>query len=114
MESQVMIDSLWVIVATVLVFFMNLGFGCVESGFCRSKNTVNIFSKNFIVFAAAMLSYLFIGWGFMYGDGTGLVGTEGLWALSGADNRPAMNDAYASAYSSIAWTDIPLEAKFFF
>ncbi len=50
----------------------------------------------------------------MFGDGTGLIETEGLWALSGADNSPAMNDAYASAYSSIAWTDIPLEAKFFF
>ncbi len=114
MESQVMIDSLWVIIATVLVFFMNLGFGCVESGFCRSKNTVNIFSKNFIVFAAAMLSFLAIGWGFMFGDGTGFIGTEGLWALNGADNSPAMNEAYAGVYSSIAWTGIPLEAKFFF
>ncbi len=114
MESQVMIDSLWVIIATVLVFFMNLGFGCVESGFCRSKNTVNIFSKNFIVFAVAMLSFWTIGWGFMFGDGTGFIGTEGLLALSGADNSPAMNEAYAGVYSSIAWTGIPLEAKFFF
>ncbi|MHC4455167.1 MAG: ammonium transporter [Planctomycetota bacterium] len=114
MESQVMIDSLWVIVATVLVFFMNLGFGYVESGFCRSKNTVNIFSKNFIVFAAAMLSFWLIGWGFMFGDGTWFVGLKGLWALTGADNSPAMNNAYAGVYSSIAWTGIPLEAKFFF
>lgn len=114
MESQVMIDSLWVIIATVLVFFMNLGFGCVESGFCRSKNTVNIFLKNFIVFAAAMLAYLIIGWGLMFGDGTGFIGTEGIWALSGADNSPAMNDAYKGVYSSIAWTGIPLKAKFFF
>ncbi len=35
MESQVMTDSLWVIITIVLVFFMNLGFGYVESGFCR-------------------------------------------------------------------------------
>ncbi len=114
MESQIMIDSLWVIVATVLVFFMNLGFGCVESGFCRSKNTVNIFSKNFIVFAASMLSFWLIGWGFMFGDGTWFVGIKGLWALSGADNSPAMNNAYAGVYSSIAWAGVPLEAQFFF
>jgi hypothetical protein len=45
------IDTLWVMVAAFLVFFMNLGFGMVESGLCRAKNTVNILAKNFIVFA---------------------------------------------------------------
>ena len=50
-------DTVWVLVCGMLVFFMNLGFGCVESGFARAKNCVNILSKNFIVFAATALAY---------------------------------------------------------
>lgn len=37
-----LMDTLWVFLAAILVFFMNLGFAAVESGFARSKNTVNI------------------------------------------------------------------------
>ena len=39
------VDTLWVLLAAILVFFMNLGFACVEAGFARAKNTVNILSK---------------------------------------------------------------------
>ena len=38
------IDTFWVFLAAILVFFMNLGFAAVEAGFARSKNTVNILS----------------------------------------------------------------------
>jgi Amt family ammonium transporter len=51
--SYNMVDTLWVLVAGFLVFFMNTGFAFVESGFCRAKNVVNILAKNFIVFAIA-------------------------------------------------------------
>ena len=44
-DLKVMVDTLWVVLTGMLVFFMNLGFACVESGFCRSKNCVNILSK---------------------------------------------------------------------
>ena len=50
-ELTVALDTIWVVLTASLVFFMNLGFALVESGFCRAKNTVNILSKNFIVFA---------------------------------------------------------------
>ena len=39
------VDTLWVLLAAILVFFMNLGFACVEAGFARAKNTVNILSQ---------------------------------------------------------------------
>jgi Amt family ammonium transporter len=93
---------------------MNLGFALVESGFCRSKNTVNILSKNFIVFAISCLAFYVFGWGLMFGNGTGFMGSEGLFAMGGADNSPATGDAYMGAYKAIAWTGIPLNAKFFF
>jgi ammonium transporter, Amt family len=114
MDLKIALDTVWVLVAGMLVFLMNLGFGLVESGFTRAKNTVNIISKNFIVFAIATVAFLAIGWGIMFGDGNGLVGTQGLFMLSGADNSPATGDAYEGVYSAISWTGVPLLAKFFF
>lgn len=114
MEIKVILDTLWVLMAAMLVFFMNLGFAMVESGFARMKNTVNILSKNFVVFAVSSISFWFIGWGLMYGNGTGLVGIEGLFALSGADNSPATGSAYSGAYGALSWVTVPLLAKFFF
>ncbi len=114
MDLQVTLDTLWVLLAGMLVFFMNLGFGLVESGFARAKNTVNIISKNFVVFAIATIAFLVIGWGLMYGDGNPFFGTKGLFFLGGADNSPATGDAYQGVYSAMGWTGVPLMAKFFF
>ena len=113
-ELTVALDTVWVLLTASLVFFMNLGFALVESGFCRSKNTVNILSKNFIVFAISCLAFYLFGWGLMFGNGTGLVGLEGLFMIGGADNSPATGDAYMGAYKAIAWTGVPVYAKFFF
>jgi Amt family ammonium transporter len=60
---KVALDTTWVLVTAMLVFFMNAGFALVESGFNRSKNAVNILSKNFIVFAVSTLSFWVIGGG---------------------------------------------------
>jgi len=113
-DAKVALDTLWVIVAGCFVFFMNLGFACVESGFCRAKNTVTIMAKNFVVFAVASVAFLLLGFGIMFGDGNALFGTQGLWFVNGADNSPATGDAYQGVYSAISWTGVPLWAKFFF
>jgi ammonium transporter, Amt family len=107
-------DTLWVLITAMLVFFMNLGFACVESGFCRAKNCVNILSKNFIVFAVTSLCFWCLGFGLMFGNGGDYLGMSGLWMLGGADNSPALADAYQGVYKSLNWTGVPLEAKFFF
>ncbi|MBI2429885.1 MAG: ammonium transporter [Ignavibacteriales bacterium] len=114
MDTKVVVDTLWVLITAMLVFFMNLGFALVESGFARSKNTVNILSKNFIVFAVSSLAFWVIGWGFMFGNGTGFIGLEGLYGVGGADNSPASGDAYSGVYSAMSWATVPLLAKFFF
>lgn len=113
-NMRVALDTFWVLITGALVFFMNTGFACVESGLCRSKNCVNILAKNFVVFACASLSFYVIGWGLMFGSGNGFLGTDGLFMLGGADNSPLTGDAYKGAYSAIAWTGVPLMAKFFF
>jgi Amt family ammonium transporter len=111
---KVMVDTVWTLVAAMLVFFMNLGFAMVESGLCRAKNCVNILAKNFVVFGVSSIAFLVLGWGLMFGNGNSLFGSEGLFFLHGLDNSPATGDAYSGAYSSISWTGIPLWAKFFF
>jgi Amt family ammonium transporter len=93
---------------------MNAGFALLETGLCRSKNAVNILAKNFIVFAISSISFYVIGWGLMFGDGNPLIGLQGLFFLSGADNSPATGDAYQGVYSAINWTSTPLYVKFFF
>lgn len=114
METKIILDTLWVLLAAMLVFFMNLGFAMVESGFARAKNCVNILSKNFIVFAVSSLGFLVLGWGFMFGDGNPLIGLKGLFFITGADNSPATGEAYRGVYSAISWAGVPLMAKFFF
>ncbi len=119
------LDTVWVLVTAMLVFWMNAGFALVESGLCRAKNTSNILAKNFIVFAASSVSFYVIGWGLMFGDGNALIGLKGLLFVAGPDNSPALGEAYASmnpfstatydgVYSAINWTPTPLWAKFFF
>lgn len=122
---RVALDTVWVLIAGMLVFWMNAGFAMVESGLCRAKNCVNILAKNFIVFALATLSFWILGWGLMFGDGNAWVGLKGLFFVTGADNSPALGSAYAAmnpfssatyegVYSAINWTPVPLWAKFFF
>jgi Amt family ammonium transporter len=114
METKVIIDTIWVLITAKMVFFMNLGFAAVESGFARAKNCVNILSKNFVVFAVSSLGFLVLGWGLMFGDGNGFVGLKGLLFAGGLDNSPATGAAYSGVYSAISWTGVPFWAKFFF
>ena len=112
-QAKVALDTLWVVVAACLVFFMNAGFAMLETGLCQAKNAVNILAKNFIVFAVASLAFWVVGFGLMFGDGNAFFGTSG-FLLKGADNSPAVADAYSGVFSSLNWTSVPLSAKFFF
>jgi Amt family ammonium transporter len=112
-QAKVALDTLWVVVTGCLVFFMNAGFALLESGLCQAKNAVNILAKNFIVFAVSSLAFWVVGFGLMFGDGNGFVGLTG-WLVHGADNSPAMGDAYQGVFASLNWTGVPLLAKFFF
>ncbi len=99
------VDTLWVLLAAILVFFMNLGFASVESGFARAKNTVNILSKNFIVFAISSLGFMLLGWGLMFGGDNPFVGTDHLFILGQSD---------LSFYDDTLTSSVPFWGKFFF
>jgi len=67
LNAAFLANNLWLLIATILVIFMNAGFAMVEAGMCRSMNAVNILAKNLFVFALAVTSYWFIGYSLMYG-----------------------------------------------
>lgn len=94
-ELKIVLDSIFLLIASVLVIFMNAGFGMLETGFCRQKNAVNILSKNLIVFALATIIYWAIGYGLMYGEGNPFIGLQGFFF--GGDGTPYGDDNYPQA-----------------
>jgi Amt family ammonium transporter len=68
LNPQFLANNLWLLVASILIVFMNAGFAMVEAGMCRHKNTVNILYKNLIVFTLAVSAYFLVGYSLMYGN----------------------------------------------
>ena len=83
-ELQGNLNAIWVFIATILVIFMNAGFCMLETGFCRTKNAVNVLAKNLIVFALATVIYWAIGFSLMFGGDNPFIGGGG-WFLSSLD-----------------------------
>ena len=106
------LDTLWVLVAAALVFFMQAGFSLLEAGLQSAKNVVNILMKNYSDFIIASLAFWAVGFAFMFGDGNGILGLNG-WFLMGPDNSPSV-DAYSGIFGALSWTGVPLAAKFIF
>ena len=73
------LDAVWILVASVLVIFMNAGFGMLETGLCRQKNAVNILAKNLIVFAIATLAFWSVGFSIMFAGEHPLIGAGGFF-----------------------------------
>jgi len=63
------VETIWLLIAGALVFFMNAGFALLEAGFCRKNNAVNVLAKNLIVFCVAILAFWLLGFSLMFGDG---------------------------------------------
>ena len=77
------LDTVWMLLATMLVFWMQPGFALCEAGFTRGKNTANILFKNFVDFMFGSLLFWFIGFGFMFGsDGSSFIGMPNWGDLS--------------------------------
>ena len=64
------VNTVWMLLAAMLVFFMQPGFALVEAGFTRTKNTANILMKNFVDFMVGSLLFWLVGFGIMFGVGS--------------------------------------------
>ena len=84
-ELSTGLNTVWMLLAAMLVFFMQPGFALVEAGFTRSKNTANILMKNLVDFMVGSILFWFIGFGLMFGVGN-VFGTPHLFDLAAMDN----------------------------
>ena len=110
--SKYMGDTLWVLVAAFLVFFMQAGFAMVESGFTRAKNAVNILMKNLMDFSMGSIAYWAIGFAIMFGAGNAFMGTSGWFVPSETLTEGAATDT--SVFSALEWSSVPTYAAWLF
>lgn len=72
------VDTIWVLVCTILVLLMQAGFACLESGLVRAKNSINVAIKNVLDFCVAGMGFWLVGFGLMFGASyMGLLGGSG-------------------------------------
>ena len=71
------VDTLWVIDCAILVFIMQAGFMCMETGLSRYKNSINVALKNAADFGVAVVIFWIFGFGLMFGESyKGIIGTD--------------------------------------
>lgn len=101
--NKLAVDTVWVLLAGVLVMFMQAGFAIVEAGFTRAKNAGNILMKNLMDFCIGSVAFWVLGFGIMFGAGNGFMGTSGFFL---ADS--------GSTFASLDWSPVGLDLKYFF
>jgi ammonium transporter, Amt family len=92
-------NTIWVVVAAVLVMFMQAGFAFLEAGLTRMKNAAHIAGKNVLVFGVASLVYWLVGFGIAFGNGNGLLGLHGF--APSADAFLSVGKAPFAAFAGI-------------
>ncbi len=101
-------STIWVVVAAILVIFMQAGFAFLEAGLTRMKNVGHIAAKNVLIFAIASLVYYAVGFGMAFGDGgNGIVGGSGFF--------PSVDELLAIGQAPFSWFgQIPGAAAYLF
>src|ERR671913_657667 len=100
------IDTMWVVVAAMLVLFMQAGFAMLEVGFSRMKNVGSVVAKILAMMGIGIVVFWAVGFAFTFSDGGGLnqiIGTQGFF-LSGDE----------ATYAGLGWTAVPVSVKFLF
>ena len=91
-QLQKNLDFVWVMLAAALVFLMQAGFMCFESGMARTKNSINVAIKNMADFLVAVIAFWLLGFGLMFGTSY-----MGLFGCSNFFMRPGSN-AWLAAF----------------
>jgi Amt family ammonium transporter len=113
MELTTYIDNLWILIAGILVMFMQPGFMLVETGFTRSKNSVNIVMKNFMDFSVGAITYWAFGFALAYGGSTlgGFV-AYGNFFLEGDSTTYFFQVVFAATTATIVSGSVAERTKF--
>src|SRR5213080_565484 len=76
-DLVIAVNTVWVVIAAVLVMFMQAGFAFLEAGLTRMKNAAHIAGKNVLIFGVCSIVYWAVGFAIAFGDGNSLLGTSG-------------------------------------
>ena len=107
LADTVGINSTWVIVAGILVMFMQAGFAFLEIGFSRGKNAGTVIAKILANFSIAAIAYWAVGFAFAFGGDAGhIIGTHGFFLKDFGDPQ--------KAFPIMGLSDATIEAKWFF
>jgi len=107
-ELAVATSTVWVILAAILVMFMQAGFAFLEAGLTRMKNVGHIAAKNVLILALASIVYYLVGFGIAFGDGG-----NGIWGGSGF--VPSTDELLTIGQAPFSWfSAIPAAAGYLF
>ncbi|WP_085505249.1 ammonium transporter [Thalassobacillus devorans] len=106
--ETVLMDNLWVIIGTFLVFLMLGGFILLEAGSTRMKNAGHIAGKTIFTAGIGSLMFWAIGWGFIYGEGNWFIGLSDFFygdaSFSGEGLSPAVDFMFQMMFALVAMT----------
>ena len=98
-------NQIWVVLAAILVLFMQAGFAMLEIGLSRMKNAGAVAGKIVINLAISFLMFWAVGFSFAFATGNGFAGSGG-WFMDVSN--------FQDQFASLAYSDTPLQAQFFF
>src|SRR5213076_2173152 len=100
-------NTIWVVVAAVLVMFMQAGFAFLEAGLTRMKNASHIAGKNVLIFGICSIVYWAVGFGLAFGDGGWFSGNAGFF--------PSINEMISVGQKPYDWfSEVPGAAGYLF
>ena len=107
-ELTIAASTIWVVVAAVLVIFMQAGFAFLEAGLTRMKNVGHIAAKNVLILAIVSIVYYLVGFGMAFGDG-------GNSFVGGSGFVPTINELLSVGQAPYSWfSEIPGAAGYLF
>ena len=99
------VNQIWVVLAAILVLFMQAGFAMLEIGLSRMKNAGAVAGKIIINLAISFLMFWAVGFSLAFATGNGFAGSGG-WFMDLSN--------FTAQFSSLSYSDTPLQAQFFF
>jgi ammonium transporter, Amt family len=105
LKTDAAINTVWVTLAALLVFFMQAGFAFLEIGFSRAKNAGTVVAKILTNLSIASIAYWACGFAFAFGTGK-LIGTDGFFLSHYGDAT--------KSFPAMGFSNVTPEAKFFF
>ncbi|WP_426452359.1 ammonium transporter [Paenibacillus sp. S-38] len=106
-QLQGAVDAVWVMLAAILVIFMQAGFALLEAGSTRMKNAGHVAGKTILTFGICAIAFWAVGFGLAFGDGNSIIGMTGFF-VDGSEEQAA------AAFGSLSYSDVPIGIKFLF